>query len=603
MRRSDWRWSWRGAVGILSLVVASQALLTSPPESAWVGPAEFLVRDTLMRTHQETKAHERIAIVDINDASLTSVGPWPWSRQQLAQLVERLLTHDQAERVILDMVLPEAKDPAGDAQLLRLAQSQRLVLAQALDYVPREEAVRVGQLAGAQATASPSVPATGYIANHAGLVTAPCVGNIGYIPDSDGQVRRLPLWSVWQEHRYPSLALAALWCGNPSATTHTITDSQAWPIPYRHSYASFQSFSAQDILNTEAPAGRLQGKLVFIGASALGLTDQVATPLSPHASGVMVHASALAGLMDTSDHDTWSKILAWPLMGLLIGLPWFLLIGGCSSWGRWRWTLVLPGVGVWYFWALAAIQMAHPITISAPWIGVGCLFLILLPLEWWSTRQLFQRSLHLLSQYVGPTVLKELSQQDYSQVLEPQHKEVTVLVVDLEGYTQLVTRSSLEEAARLTKRFLSLMTDVVLSYQGTLDKYTGDGLIAFWGAPHAQAEDAQQAVRAALALQAALGPWNQERQEQGLAALSIRVGVATGSALVGDLGTPFRSTYTAVGSCVNLAARLQLAARHQQVKILVDNRTRQKIQGLSFHSLGPIEIRGRDLPEHVFSPL
>jgi adenylate cyclase len=287
----------------------------------------------------------------------------------------------------------------------------------------------------------------------------------------------------------------------------------------------------------------------------------------------------------------------------MVSLLWLLLIGKGHQLGHWRWTLVLPVLVVWYTWASHTIQSANPISISAPLLGMGLLLLVLLPLEWWFTRQLFQRSLQLLSQYVGPTVLEELSHQDYGQVLEPQLKEVTVLVVDLEGYTQLVTRSSLEEAAQLTKRFLSLMTDVILAYQGTLDKYTGDGLIAFWGAPRTQADDAQQAVRAAVALQTALHPWNEERQAKGLQALTIRVGVATGSALVGDLGTPFRSTYTAVGSCVNLAARLQLAARHQHVKILVDNRTRQKIQGLSFHALGPIDIRGRDLPEHVFSPL
>jgi adenylate cyclase len=211
--------------------------------------------------------------------------------------------------------------------------------------------------------------------------------------------------------------------------------------------------------------------------------------------------------------------------------------------------------------------------------------------------------LQLLSQYVGPTVLEALSAQDYSRVLEPQLKEVTVLVVDLEGYTNLVSHSSLDEAADLTKHFLSLMTDVILTHQGTLDKYTGDGLIAFWGAPKAQPQDAKQAVKAAQAMQAILTPWNLERQAQGQPPLSIRVGVATGEALVGDLGTSFRSTYTAVGSCINLASRLQLAARQQNVKILVDNRTHQKIQDLSFQDIGPIEIRGRDLPEHVFSPL
>lgn len=601
--RSRWRWAWRWASWIVAIGVSNQALLSTSNNSTWLGHPEFLVRDTLMRANRVTQAHPQIAIIDINDASLNSIGPWPWSRQQLAQLIDHLLTHDLAQRVVLDMVLPEAKDSMGDAQLLRLAQSQRLILAQALDYVPREEAVRVGQLSGAQLTNSESAPATGYIANHAGLMTAPCVGNIGYVPDSDGQVRRLPLWTTWRGQYYPSLALAAITCGQTELSGLTQAHAAAWPIPYHYSYESFDSLSAHEILNPATPAGRFQNKIVLIGASALGLTDQVATPLSNNASGVLVHASALAGLLEPSSDSSWTSWVAWPLMLLMISLLWLLMLGGDSSWGLWRWTLVLPTLAIWYVWASQAIQSANPITISAPLIGMGILLVVLLPMEWWFTRQLFQRSLQLLSQYVGSTVLHELSQQDYSQALVPQLKEVTVLVVDLEGYTQLVTRSNLEEAAELTKRFLSLMTDVILAHKGTLDKYTGDGLIAFWGAPRPHLDDAEQAVHAAVALQSALAPWNKDRQAQGLQALTIRVGVASGPALVGDLGTAFRSTYTAVGSCVNLASRLQLAARHQHVKILVDNRTRQKIQGLNFHALGPIEIRGRDLPEHVFSPL
>lgn len=600
---SYWQASWRWASWLLAIFFSSLVLVSPSQHSSLLSPSEFLVRDALMKINRDFSIDSHIVIVDINDASLNSIGPWPWSRQQLAELIERLVIYDQAEQVILDIVLPEAKDRLGDGILLQFAQSKRLVLAQALDYVPREEGVQVGRLSGAMRTLSPTAKATGYIANHDGLNTAPCVGNIGYIPDRDGQVRRIPLWTEWQGEHYPALALAALICQNPSIALKSINHASAWPIPYHKNYDSFESLSAQEILTGMRPTGRLKGKIVLIGASALGLSDQVATPLSSQVSGVMVHASALAGILEMNFQSSLTDWIAWPLMVIMISLLWLLLVGKCSQLGHLRWTLILPLLFSWYLWAIHAIQSANPITISAPLLGMSFLLIVLLPLEWWSSRQLFQRSLKLLSKYVGSTVLEELSHQDYSQVLKPQLKEVTVLVVDLESYTQLVKRTSLDEAAVLTKRFLSLMTDVVITYQGTLDKYTGDGLIAFWGAPKTKPEDAKQAVRAALELQNTLNTWNEDRKALGQEALIVRVGIATGLALVGDLGTSFRSTYTAVGNCVNLAARLQLAARHQPIKILIDDKTRQKIQGMSFHALGPIDIRGIDLPEHVFSPL
>ena len=571
------------------------------------------VRDRLIRLLAHDAPDSRIALIDIDEESLRKIGPWPWPRERLADLAEQLLSEHQAALVVFDLVLPDAspgKDTPGERRLAALARAGVLVPAQAFDYVQRDPPVIAGQVGGAlpgQWT-GPATTATGHVANFPALSEARCVGNVGFMPDFDGQVRRLELLTEWRGAYYPTLAFAALQCARNHdgltalAKRLRLDAAGRWPIPFIRGLDSYLAVSAAWVLQDDALPS-LAGRIAMVGSSALGLSDRVATPLSPNTAGVTVHAAALSGLLDFAD----GRVRPAPPAGL--ALAWLTVSSLLLWWAIARWqrlraisaALVVALAG-WLLiagWTLYAGQ-TNPVTPalwSYAWLMVGYL-----PVEWSTAQARIRARTRLLSRYLARPVLDELLRFEGQDPLTPRHAEISVLIADMEDYTRITAHSTLEEAAALTREFLDCLTGPVLARRGTLDKYTGDGLVAFWGAPLAPANHAQSALDAALDIHAAVAHFNTTRRARGAFPVRVRIGLATGRALVGDLGTPFRSTYTAVGDVINLASRLQEAARGSQCDILVSCAMADALPERYLYPMGTIALRGLSHVK-IFTPL
>jgi adenylate cyclase len=207
------------ATAVRVLIAAAAVMLTAwtqlLPLSGGSYFANEWLRDGFIRLHASNAPESRIVVIDIDESSLTSVGPWPWPRTRLATLIENLLSVYEARGVALDMVLPERADAEADMRLALLAQHGPVVLAQAFDYTARPAPLRVGQVAGGSLITAPAAMlpmASGYIGNHAGLAQAGRVGNIGVVLDEDGALRRLPMLTLFAGRLYPSLSLQLLNC-------------------------------------------------------------------------------------------------------------------------------------------------------------------------------------------------------------------------------------------------------------------------------------------------------------------------------------------------------------------------------------------------------
>jgi adenylate cyclase len=566
--------------------------------------AEAFVRDRLLRVMvTDTPVHGAV-VVDIDEASIAALGPWPWPRSRLADLAEQALA-DGAQRVVFDMVLPEpAPDDAhGDDRLASLAASSRLVLAQAFDFADRDAPLTGGVAAGAFATGEAkgdAARATGVLGNHAALGSARCVGNIGFVPDRDGVLRRLPLVTAWQGHGYPGLALAALLCGGdgasqPGAAWLAALPRDAaglWHLPFRHPVESFTAVSFADALEGRHPE-LLRGATVFVGSSALGLADRVATPLTGSLAGVAVHVEAWQQLRAAAAGDSPAPPPAL-LLSLLAAAAMVWLARRLGSRVRLR-AVLLPlvvGVSVWLALAAWTVHEGGAAPVAGPVYGYAVLLLVLLPAEWaWAQRQLRART-RLLGRYVAQSVLDQLLQSEGKDPLIPRRADITVLVADMQGYTALTNQSSLEDAERLTREFLACITEPVWQHQGTLDKYTGDGLHAFWGAPIATPDHADRALDAAQAVLEAVRAFNAVRAARGARPVRVRVGVASGEALVGDLGSARRSWYSAVGDCINFAARLQECARDLDVDVVCSAGTAARCRPGRLQPLAEVKVRG-----------
>lgn len=573
---------------------------------------ETTVRDGLVKGLARADPDLRIALVDIDEASLRSVGAWPWPRSRLADLAESLLSTQQAALVVFDLVLPEPSvgaEAEGDARLAALGREGLLVPAQAFDYVRRSPPVTAGVAGGALAVAGAlRVPAaTGHVANFDGLSQARCVGNIGFTPDFDGKVRRLAPLIQWQGNQFPMLALAAIQCSRGTdalqslLTTTRIDADGYWDIPFSRSPESYLAVPAVTVIKGETIPS-LAGRIVLVGSSALGLADRVATPVSPSTAGVTVHAAALSSLLDSIDGHVM------PVPPASLALAWLALSSTALWWSiafgqrlRAIAAVLIAGLSGWALlsiWSVVA-GFARPVT-SALW-SYGSLMGLYLPLEWSAAQARVRSRTRLLTRYLAKPVVEELLRTERSNPLVARHAEISVLIADMQDYTRITAHSTLEEAATLTRQFLDCLTQPVLTGRGTLDSYTGDGMVAFWGAPIATAEHADHALRAALEIHRNVAGFNTDRREHGLFPVRVRIGVATGRALVGDLGTPFRSTYTAIGDVVNLAARLQQAARDMSCDILVSAGTAEAVGGQGLRSIGRLSLHGLQSVE-VFTP-
>lgn len=574
-------------------------------------PNEWL-RDAFLRLQVSDAPEPRVLVVDIDEASLTELGPWPWPRERLAHLVEILLAEYAARGVALDILLPAATDTPGDMRLALLAAHGPLVPAQAFDFDfagNRPQPVLDGNLGGAVATYRNGVPATGYIGNYPALAAAPHIGAIGFIPDPDGALRRVPLVTRFGGKHYPALGLALLNCCSggaplalPELEAASGTASAMMRIPYRRDWRAYTVVSAADILQQRIDPPSASGRLVLVGSSSLGMGDRVSTPLAANRPGLGVQATILSALLDRQE----GKLPApWP--GRLIACLFALASSILCTLAFPRLSAVagvaLLGLSSALWLGLAYVTSTHDPDFSpvGP-LGTNLFLLaIAVPYQWQQAQRRSRHLLQTLRQYVAPAVVEQLLRSEEEDPLRPRQRDVTTLVADMEGYTSQVETLPVEDAARLTRDFLDCLTGPVIAHRGTLDKYTGDGMMAFWGAPLPLDQHADLALEAAREMTRRVALLSAERVRQGHKPLRVRIGIESGEAMAGDFGTSFRSIYTAVGDSVNTAARLEQVARDFPHNVIIGPGTVERSRRHRFLALGERLLRGKERATPLFT--
>ncbi|MDD5175822.1 MAG: adenylate/guanylate cyclase domain-containing protein [Sterolibacterium sp.] len=602
---------------IALLAVAVTVCLEGGAEPGQTAFADAWLRDHFTRWQASAVEDQRLLVVDIDEASLTALGPWPWPRQRIADLVENLLA-DGASGVALDLILPEKADSAGDMRLAMLAQHGPVVLGQAFDYESRPLPLRVGQLAEGGSKAAEqhaaAIPAKGYIANHSGLAQARYVGNIGFVPDQDGMLRRLPLNTSFAGRLHPTLALALLECCAAAGSSNPIlpagmvqrpADGGFLPLKFSHDWSAYTVVSAAGILQRRSDtklAAVVSGRLVLVGSSALGLADRVSTPLTSSTAGVMVHASALSSLLDARDQK---ESVAWP--GRWIAILFAILVAGLANVGFPRLSaltnaaMLAVASAIWVVLAYGLSRYDNGFSTTGPLATIAFLLAVAIPFDWQVSQQRSRRLLGTLHQYVARAVVDTLLRSNAKNPLALKRVDVTTLIADLQGYTSHVESLPMEAAAQLTREFLDCLTRPVLKYQGTLDKYTGDGLVAFWGAPLADSGHADLALDAAKEILREVHAYNAVRRRAGLTPLRVRIGIDSGPAMAGDFGTSQRSVYTAVGDSVNTASRLEQEARNRPYDVIIGQGTASLCTRHELILLGEVLLRGKEKPTTLYT--
>jgi adenylate cyclase len=604
-----------------------------------------------------------VRIVDIDEASLAKLGQWPWPRTHMAGIIDHL-REAGARTVTLDLILaepdrlsPEAfvKMFAGEPQLAPLVgeasalPSNDTKLAQAIAKAP----VVLG-FAGGGGTAKPPKPLAsfafagddpqGFVPHFPGAISslaelnaqATGIGAVNWIPLRDQVIRRVPLLVTTSGTLYPSLPLEALRVAKGETTVFVRSSGGSGVLAFgqrtgvdsvrvgktvlptdangelwlRFSRSDRRRYvSAHAILEGSFDPATIAGRDILIGTSAVGLLDLRATPLDQAVPGVEIHAQALEQML-SGDH------LYRPAYAAGIELVFLVAFGALVAWMIYRIGAV----------AAAAIGTLAILSVfSASWLAYansGYLFdpvypalaILLLYLatslnSYIETESDRNRVRSAFGHYVAAPLVEELARNHDKLKLGGEMREVSVLFADVRGFTKISEGMDAEELIRFLNRLFTPLSDVILAARGTIDKFMGDAVMAFWNAPVLDAQHARNACIAALAMQRELDRlnsiWAAEAASRGEPPEPVRLGVGinTGDCCVGNVGSPQRFDYSILGDVVNVASRLEEATKSYGIPIVVGGRTADAAPGLALLEIDAAEIRGKARPERVFALL
>ena len=659
----------RYVLGLLILLVllGHSARLYQIP---FINHMDALIYDAKVRLTMPQSLDPRVVILDIDEKSLAEQGRWPWGRDKLATLMNKLFDKYGVKLVGFDVVFAEPDDSSGLKSLESMAQKELKDLAgfqsslrdlrPQLDHDARFAAalknrpVILGYYFSSKeggissgAVPEPVFPAgtfsgrriafTQWVSYGGNLPefqkAAAGGGHFNPLVDLDGTSRRVPLLVEHKGQYYESLALAMVrnligsppitpgYPGNSPASYAAmewldlkaaggsvmripVDENAATLIPYRGYQGSFPYVSVTDVLNDRVPQETLAGRVIVIGTTAPGLMDLRATPVGAAYPGVEIHANLIAGMLDGSIKHKPAYILgADVLLVLIAGAVMAFLLPMLSP-------LRATVVGVIVLLLLLSVNFVfwHVSNVVLP-LANGMIAVVLLyamNMSWgYFVESRTKRQLTgLFGQYVPPELVEEMSRDPENYSMAGRKAELTVLFSDIRGFTTISEGLEPNELATLMNQYLGAMTLVVRKHRGTLDKYIGDAIMAFWGAPVDDPEHAKNAVRTGLEMHVALHDLNKDLTARGWPELKIGVGVNSGPMTVGDMGSPVRQSYTVMGDAVNLGSRLEGITKQYGVGMIAGENTRELLKKeFVFRELDRVRVKGKEDPVGIYEPV
>ena len=625
-------WLRRPVIGV-SLTLLACASVAGLLQFAPSLTLDRLLYDARVRA-QTAGPEDRVLIVDIDERSLARVGRWPWPRETIGELIDRL-SDAGASAIGVDIVFAEVqREPGQDERLARQLHERPVVLG--YYFTSDRDGRRTGKLPppamDARVLADSGHRITtwsGYGANIAPVQDAAVsAGFFNPVLDPDGIVRALPLLAEFEGGLYESLAVAVLrrhlGAGNLQLRADALvlkgargtariplSDGLSALVPFAGlegapGESRIRSVSAADVLEARLPADSVRGRVVLIGTSAPGLTDLRATPVRAAFPGVEVHATLIAAALDQSrpmirersEVSTGVGVIAVALAGfsLAFALPMVGAVGAVVF-------SVVAAVGLWLAGSIAWANFGLVVPVATGLILVAVLAMLNLAAGYFVEGRARRAVAGLFGEYVSPALVDRMMR-DPSRfaAAASENRELTMLFVDIRGFTRIAETMEPEPLREYINAFLTAMTEVVHRYGGTVDKYIGDAVMAFWGAPIEDPQHADHAVAAALSMLDEVARLNQEFELRGLPLIRIGVGVNTGVVRVGDMGSRVRRSYTVIGDAVNLASRFESLTKEFDAPIIVGESTMRQAQGHCFTELGRARVAGRAEAVRIFAP-
>lgn len=641
------------------LALATALFVLQPP---LLQSLRYLAFDTYQRLRPTPALTDSpVRIVAIDEASLAALGQWPWPRSTVAQLTEQLGAAGAAV-IVFDVLFAEP-DRTSPEQMLSWVTPQRsralrrviadwpthdrlfaealerypTVLAATLHHLPTEQSFSLKSgLAVAGDDPAPFLASfDGFSGSLPALAdAAQGVGFINWLPDRDQVVRRVPLLARHGEMLAPSLVLEALRVAQ-GASTYIVRSSNAqastafgqqtgvnevrvgavaiptdagsdiW-IHFRRSDPEAY-LSAADVLSGAMDPADVSGRIVLIGATAPGLLDLRATPIDAAIPGVEIHQQALEQILTGRflDRPDFAPAIEW-----LAAIASVLLIALVAPRASASASALLGVAVIVTLLAAGVLLFSRAGYLFDPVFPAACAFVFAAGAATWLYRRAeLQRAeiRRAFSQYVAPSIVKELTAHPERLKLGGEVRDLTVLVCDIRNYSGLAEGMSAEEMIAFINSFLTPLTDLVIENGGTIDKYMGDSIMAFWNAPTEDPEHARHGCETALRMVQKLRELNAKWRAEAVAAgrsfedIAIGVGVNSGECCVGNMGSDRHFDYSAIGDTVNITARLESLTKVYGLTVLVGEETVRRAPGLAFIEVDVVRLRGRKSSSRIFT--
>ena len=583
----------------------------------------------------------RLIILAVDEGSVAELGRWPWPRERFAQVI-RTLQDLGVRAVIFDVFFAEPDASGGGA-----ASDQRLIDATADAGMVYHAAFGHTPEATAQAAADRALLARSWSQARVlrsggpnavarlfelGEVTAPLPGLVGAAADvgfvnvadsGDGVYRHIFPVVRRGDALYPSLSVAAaagiLGVAPAQVTVRPgraidlggqrlipVDRSGRTLIDFAGGAGTYPYVPVRDLLamaqrNPAAARERFAGKIVFVAVSAPGLYDLRASPFDTVYNGVETQANALANILSGR---MLRQAPGEVCIFTAIALAAVLIVGLSARRPAWAVGAALAIFAGYNWLAVALFARGTVIEMAAPNLVVLLIVLAALTVRLFGAEGEQERTLGALSRFVPAAVIERVVEDDTDALLHGQRRLVSVMFADIRNFTAKSEQMPPEQTVELLNRFFYLVHETIWEFEGTLDKYIGDGLMAFWNSPADQPDHALLAVRAAVHMQRRIEYNQAEWEFHGMPKLAAGIGIATGEAVVGYVGTGERMQYTAIGAHVNLASRLETMTKELGVRILISQATRELVaDAVEARAIGPVEVRGFFEPVEVWEVL
>lgn len=652
-----------GLAGLLTLLVVFLLQLTQSQSLSTIGN---LVFDSFARAQPREYVPAPVMVVDIDEESLRREGQWPWPRQNVARLLQRL-TDAGAATIGLDIVFSEADRtsprqiatslaeqgvPQATVEALRALPDNDDQFATALLQMPvvngfflthdarRGEAVPKAGIAISGSVHVEAIPDYSNAVLPLAQLDEAALGR-GFLTltgDSDGIVRRAPLLARQGDQILPALSIETLrvaqgagsilvkmsdGSGNIAAGADpgvvslkvgefeipTTRAGELW-MHYTEPVAE-RTVPAWQVMDPDTSieelAQRFEGQIVLVGAGAIGLRDLVSTPLRERELGVMVHAQAIEQMIlgDFLTRPDWAVGLERALV-LLTGLLLLVMLPRLgASGGAVMGLAMIAAVAAGSWWAFSQQRFLFDPTF--PILAVLGVYVTITVLDYYREEKARAYIHQAFDRYLSPELVKRIAADPHQLDLGGEERDMTVLFCDIRSFSRISEKLEPRAIISFLIGFLTPMCDILLDRKATIDKFIGDAILAFWNAPLDDPDQHANAARAALAMQERLKQLNREMpQQQGQVwpgDVAIGIGLNSGPCCVGNMGSAQRLSYSLLGDAVNLASRIEGLTKFYKVKIAMGSALQKELPQFATLELDLVRVVGRDTPESIHTLL